>query len=145
MWGLVHREDWALKTWCFQIVVLDKTLEIPLMARGSKQSILKEINLGYSLEGLMLNLNLHCFGHLMWRADSLEMILMLGKIDGKRRRGWQSMRWLDSIHHRLNGHEFEQPPGDNDEEQGSLVWGSPWGHRVRHDLVTEQQQNKIFF
>ena len=56
------------------------------------------------------------------------------------------MRWLDSIYHRFNGHEFEQPPGDSDEEQGSLVWGSPRGHRVRHDLVTEQQQqNKIFF
>ena len=75
----------------------------------------------------------------MWRADSLEMILMLGKIEGKRRRGWQSMRWLDSIYHRLNGHEFEQPPGDSDEEQGSLVWGSPRGHRV-----TSHSQKRIY-
>ena len=68
-----------------------------LTARRSNQSILKEINPVYSLEGLMLKLKLQCFGHLMRRADSLEKILMLGKIEGKRRRGWQTMRWLDSI------------------------------------------------
>ena len=61
------------------------------------QSILKEINPGYSLEGLMLKLKLQCFGHLMWRADSLEKMLMLGKIEGRKRRGWQRMRWLDDI------------------------------------------------
>ena len=67
------------------------------MARSSNQSILKEINPEYSLQGLMLKLKLHYFGHLMQRADLLEKTLMLGKIEGRRRRGWQRMRWLDGI------------------------------------------------
>ena len=67
------------------------------MVRRSNQSILKEISPGYSLEGLMLKLKLQYFGHLMWRADSFEKALMLGKIEGRRRRGWQMMRWLDGI------------------------------------------------
>ena len=66
-------------------------------ARRSNQSILKEINPEYSLEGLMLKLKLQYFGHLMWRTDSLEKTLMMGKIEGRRRRGWQRMRWLDGI------------------------------------------------
>ena len=66
-------------------------------ARRSNQSILKKINPEYSLEGLMMKLKLQYFGHLMQRANSLERTLMLGKIEGKRRRGWQGMRWLDSI------------------------------------------------
>ena len=78
-------------------MVLEKTLENPWTARRSNQSILKEISPEYSLEGLMLKLKLHYFGHLMRRADSLEKILMLGKIEGRRRRGRQRMRWLDGI------------------------------------------------
>ena len=70
---------------------------VPWTARRSKQSILKEINSEYSLERLMLKLKLQYFGHLMRRVDSLEKTLMLGKIEGKRRRGWQRMRWLDGI------------------------------------------------
>ena len=70
---------------------------IPWTPRRSNQSILKEINPGYSLEGLMLKLKLQYFGHLMWRASSLEKTLMLGKTEGRRRRGWQKMRWLDGI------------------------------------------------
>ena len=66
-------------------------------ARKSNQSILKEINLEYSMEGMMLKLKLQYSGHLVWRANSLEKTLMLGKTEGKRRRGWQRMRWLDSI------------------------------------------------
>ena len=97
MWELDHKEDWAPKNWCFQTVVLKKTLENSLTARRSNQSILKEINPEYSLEGLMLKLKLQYFGHLIWRADSLEKLLMLGKIEGKRRRGWQRMRWLEII------------------------------------------------
>ena len=77
------------------IVVLEKTLESPLSARRTNQSILKDINSEYSLEGLMLNLKLQYFSHLMQRADSLEKTLMLGKIKGKGRRGRQRMRWLD--------------------------------------------------
>ena len=78
-------------------MVLGKALEIPLSARRSKQSILKEISSGISLEGMMLKLNLQYFGHLMGRVDSLEKSLMLGGIEGRRRRGRQRMRWLDGI------------------------------------------------
>ena len=78
-------------------MVLEKTLESPLDCRRSNQSILKEISPEYSLEGLMLKLKLQYFGHLMQRADSFEKTLMLEKIEGRRRRGRQSMRWLDGI------------------------------------------------
>ena len=77
--------------------MLEKTHEISLTARRSNQSILKEINPEYSLEGLMLKLKLQYFGHLMWRTDSLEKTLILGKTEGRRRRGQQRMRWLDGI------------------------------------------------
>ena len=79
------------------MVVLEKTLESHLTARRSNQSILKEINSEYSLQGLMLKLKLQYFDHLMQRTNSLEKTLMLGKIEGKRRRGQQRMRWLDGI------------------------------------------------
>ena len=87
MWELDNKEGWVLKNWCFQTVVLEKTLESPWTARRSNQSIPKEINPEYSLEELMLKLKLQNFGHLMQRANSLEKSLMLGKIKGKRRRG----------------------------------------------------------
>ena len=80
-----------------QLPSLTLKKEAPWTARRSNQSILKEINPEYSLEGLMLKLNLQCFGHLMRRPDSLEKILMLGKIEGRRRRGRQRMRWLNGI------------------------------------------------
>ena len=91
MWELDCEESWVLKNWCFWTVVLEKT------ARRSNQSILKEISPGCSLSGLMLKLKLQYFGHLMRRADSLEKTPMLGEIGGRRRRGWQRMRWLDGI------------------------------------------------
>ena len=78
-------------------MVLKKTLESPLDCMRSSQSILKEINPAYLLEGLMLKLKLQYFGHLMVRADLFKKILTLGKIEGRRRRGWQRMRWLDGI------------------------------------------------
>ena len=81
-------ESWVLKNWCFWTMVF---LRVPGTARRSNQSILKEISPGCSLEGLMLKLKLQYFGHLMWRADSLEKTLMLGGIGGRRRRGWQRM------------------------------------------------------
>ena len=84
-------------TGCFWTVVLEKTLESHWMARRSNQSILKEISPDYSLEGLMLKLKLQYFGHLMWRTDSFEKTLILRKIEGRRRRRWQRMRWLDDI------------------------------------------------
>ena len=97
MWELDYKESWAPKNWCFWTVVLEKTLESPLDSRRFNQSILKEIGPWCSLEGLMLKLKLQYFGHLMRRADSLEKTLMLGKIEGRRKRGQQRMRWLDGI------------------------------------------------
>ena len=96
-------ERWTIKktercrTDSFTLYCWRRLLTILWTARRSNQSILKEINLEYSLEGLMLKLKLQYFGHLMQRADSLEKTLMLGKLEGKRRRGQQRMRWLDSV------------------------------------------------
>ena len=87
-----HRRIDAFELWCRR-----RPLRVPWTARWSNQSILKEINPEYSLEGLMLNLKLQCFGHVMWRDDSLEKTLILGKTVGRRRRGRQRMRWLDGI------------------------------------------------
>ena len=87
-----HRRIDALELWCWR-----RLLGVPWTARSSNQSILKQISPGYSLEGLMLKLKLQFFGHLMQRADSFEETLMLGKIEGRRRRGQQRMRWLDGI------------------------------------------------
>ena len=82
----------AFVLWCWR-----RLLRVPWTARRSKQSILKEISPGCSLVGLVLKLQLQYFGHLMWRVDSFEKTLMLGKIEGRRRKGWQRMRWLDDI------------------------------------------------
>ena len=94
MWELEYNESWALKNWCFWTVVLEKTLESSLDCKEAK---LKEISPEYSLEGLILKLKLQYFGHLMQRTDSLEKILMLGKTEGRKRRGQQRMSWLDGI------------------------------------------------
>ena len=82
----------AFGLWCWR-----RLLRVPWTARRSNQSVLKEISPEYSLEGLMLKLKLQYFGHLMWRSDSLEKTLMLERIEGRRRRGWQRMRWLDGV------------------------------------------------
>ena len=97
IWKLDHKEGWTPRNWCFWTVVLEKTQRVPWSARRSNESILKEINPEYSLEGLMLKLKLQYFGHLIWRADSLEKTLRPGNIDGRRRRGQQRMRCLDGI------------------------------------------------
>ena len=97
MWELDCEESWAPKNWCFWTVVLEKTLESPWTGRRSNQSILKEISPEYSLEGLILKLKLQYFGQLLQRTDSFEKTLMLGKIEGRKRRGRQRMRWLDGI------------------------------------------------
>ena len=97
MWESDYKESWAPKNWCFATVVLEKTLRIPWTARRSNQPILKEISPGCSLEGLMLKLKLP----ILWPPDvkkySFEKTLILGKIEGGRRRGQQRMRWLDGI------------------------------------------------
>ena len=97
MWELDYKESWALKNWCFWTVVLEKTLESPLDCKEIQLVHPKGNQSWISLEGLMLKLKLQYLGHLMWRPDSLEKTLMLGKIEGRRRRGWQRMRCLDGI------------------------------------------------
>ena len=92
-----YKESWVPKNWCFWTVVLEKTLESPLDSKEINQSILKEISSEYSSEGLKLKLKLQYFDHLMRRTNSMEKTLMLGKIEGRRRRGRQRMRWLDGI------------------------------------------------
>ena len=132
-WTVKKAESWridAFEQWCWR-----RLLRVPWTARRSNQSILKEIRPGCSLEGLMLKLKLQYFGHLMLGADSLEKTLLLGKIEGRRRRGQQRMRWLDGI-----------------TDQWTWVWVNSWSWwwigrpgelqsmespRVRHNCVTE--------
>ena len=115
-----HQRIDVFELWCWR-----RLLRVPWTARISNQSILKEIRPEYSLEGLMLKLKLQYFGHLMRISNSLEKTLMLGKVEGRRRRGQQRMRWLDGITN-SDGHEFEQALGVGD-GQGSLACCSPWG------------------
>ena len=120
----------AFQLWCWR-----RLLRVPWTARRSNQSILKEISPGCSLEGLMLKLNLQYFGHLIWRADSFEKTMTLGKIEGRRRRGWQRMKWLDGTTSLMDMRLVDS---------GSWWWtgrpgmlqsmGSP---RVRHNWATE--------
>ena len=97
MWELGHKERWVPKNWCFELWCYRRLLRLPWTARRSNNSILREIRPECSLEGLMLKLKLQYFGYLMRRTDSFEKTLMLRKIEGRRRRGWQRMRWLDGI------------------------------------------------
>ena len=97
MWELDHKEGWAPKNWCFWTVVLEMTLESPLDYKEIKPVNPKRNQFWIFIRKLKLKLKLQYFGHLMWRTDSLEKTLMLGKIEGRRRRGWQRVRWLDGI------------------------------------------------
>ena len=133
MWELNYKEIWALKTWCFWTVVLEKTLESPWTARRSNQSILKEISPGCSSEGLMLTLKLQYFGHLMQRVDSLEKT-DAGRDWGQEEKGTTEDE-MAGWHYWLNGRESEWTPGVGD-GQGGLACCYSWG-RKESDM-TEQ-------
>ena len=133
-WTIKKTEHRRIDT--FELWYCRRLLRFPWTARRSNQSILKEISPEYSLEGLMLKLKLQYFGYLMWSTDSLEKILVLGKIEGSRR-GWQRVRWLDGITNwvDLNLSKLWELVGDG---QGSLACCSPWS-RVKSD--TNKQLN----
>ena len=137
MWELDCEESRAPKNWCFfEVWYLRRLLRVPWTARWSNQSILKEISPEYSLEGLMLKLKLQYSGHLIWRTNPLEKTLMLGKIEGRRRRGQQRMRWLDGITESMDTWIWAS--------SGSWWWTGKPGvlqsmglQRVGHDWATE--------
>ena len=126
MWQLDYKESWAQKNWCFELWCWKRLLRVPWTARRSNQFILREISPGCWLEGLMLKMKLQYSGHLMWRAGSFEKTRMLGKIEGRRRRGWEDE--MVGWHHRLNGHEFGWTLGVGD-RQGGLACCGLWGHK----------------
>ena len=136
MWELDYKESWALKNWCFWTVVLEKTLESPLDCKEIQPVHPKGDQSWMFIGWLMLKLKLQYFGHLMWRTDSFEKTLMLGKIEG-RRRGWQRMTWLDGITNSMDMSFSNLQELVMDREAWSCSC-SPWG---RKELDTTEQLN----
>ena len=136
MWELDYKESWVPKNWCFWTMVLKKTLESPLDCKEVQAVDPKGDQSCVFIGRTMLKLKLQYFGHLMWRADSFEKTLMLGKIEGRRRRGQQRMRWLDDI----NGHGFGWTSAVGDGQGGLACCGS-WG-RKESDITEQLNWNK---
>ena len=135
MWEFNYKPSWALKNWYFWTVVLERLLRVLWTERRSSQSILKEISPEYSLEGLMLKLKLQYFGHLMWRTDLFEKTLMLGKIEGSRRRddrgwnGWMALpTWWTWVWASSRSWWWTGKPG---------LLQSTESQRLRHDWATK--------
>ena len=158
-------ESWTIKKGecqridAFELCCWRRLLRVPWTARRSNQSILKAISPEYSLEGLMLKLNLQYFGHLIWRTGSFEKTLMLGKINGRRKSGWQRMRWLDGItnswsliklvhhisdaiqpSHPLSSHS--PPTFNHSQHQGLFKWVSS-SHQVAKELEFQLQHQSF--
>ena len=139
-WTIKKGEHWRIDA--FELLCWRRLLKVPWTARISNQSILKDISPKYSLEGLMLKLKLQYFGHLKRRTDSIEKTLMLGEIEGWKRRGWQRMKWLDGITDSMVMSSRSKLPGVGD-------WGKPGVlqciglQRVGHDLPPKQQQKQL--
>ena len=135
-WTIKNPECWrtdAFEQWYWRL------LRVPWTARRSNQSILKEISPEYSLQGLILKLKLQHFGHQMWRTDSFEKTLMLGKSEGRRRKGQQMVGW----HHQFKGHEFERALGIDNGQRG-LGCYSPWG-RKESDMIEWLKWTELIF
>ena len=143
MWELDHKAEHQ-RIDAFDLWRWRRLLRVPWTARRFNQSILKEISPEYSLEGLMLKLKFQYFGHLMWRTDSFEKTLMLGKTEGRKEEKGMTENEMAGWHHQLGGHEFEKALGVG-EGQGSLVCCSPWGCRVTHDWATELNWTEFKF
>ena len=141
-------ENWTIKkteqqrTAAFELWGWRRLLRVPWTARRSNQFILQEINPEFSLEGLMLKLKLQYFGHLMQRTNSLEKALMPGKINGKKRWGWQKMRWLDGTTNSMAMSLHKLQEIVKDRKPGILQ--SKESQRVRHNLVTKQQHMNLW-